>query len=150
MSMIGFAARPTTEVDPMCSTNRARVPNAPVMRCRSSSKRCGHVASYSTSTTATFSGDPPTSTCWLLARIGSLDGSLTTERLPDHTGAPHSGPRSSGEVVAFFEPEIAVVEQGPSREFLLDRSAGSILRHARPRRGHREVVRNCVGHGLRL
>jgi hypothetical protein len=45
MSMIGFAASPGTEVEPMCSIASARWPSATAIFARSISNRSGHIAS---------------------------------------------------------------------------------------------------------
>jgi hypothetical protein len=48
ISMIGLAARPGTEVDPMCSDARARSPGAAWMRWGSRSNNRDYESSYGT------------------------------------------------------------------------------------------------------
>ena len=60
-STIGLAARPGTDVDPMCSMRRASGPSAAAMRRRSASKRVRQRGSYATISTVPGSR-PPMST----------------------------------------------------------------------------------------
>src|SRR5438309_6353579 len=68
MSMIGFAARPGTAVEPVCSRRRTRVPRAARIRSSSWRKRCGQAGSYSARATGplTATGSPT-----VAARISS-------------------------------------------------------------------------------
>jgi len=70
MSMIGFAARPGTDVEPVCSIASARSPRIERIRASSRAKSAGHDGSYSANAMGPVSGSGSPMTT---ASISSFD-----------------------------------------------------------------------------
>src|SRR5512132_165729 len=80
MSMIGLAASPGTDVDPICSIRSAAPPSAPAMILACASNCLGQFGSYSTIFISRFS-TPPTSRVFSgsFAKTENLHKQLSTD-----------------------------------------------------------------------
>ena len=121
--MIGLAASPRIEVDPMCSIRRTAPPSARRIRARSRSNRAGHAGSHSTSVTGPGSRGPIRTRS---RSASSSPGSTLTvsqpDRLPGHIrrsgGAPTTHrPGAAAELrrAAASAPSQQVTSRGLSR-----------------------------------
>ncbi len=70
MSMIGFAPRPATDVDPTCSIRTAASPSASDSRFLHTWNECAHSSLYATSSTGSATGRPE-------AAVNSMPGYWT-------------------------------------------------------------------------